>query len=410
MKTWRSPEILQGQLLWVSLAWAQYTAGTGVSNLEDTTTKLPHLESNYLLSLRDYLASTGGSLELKDDFVIAKQQDQDEFLMTVALDSKRFKPAQLKRINYCWMYINVLLVSGIATAKGDYIDSKMFLGEAQPMSTKHKVNQPKPNAKAWKQWRRLLLLITHTLPSLKLKTPMGQWLVQWNQLQCKWPFLFDASWDILLHHTSQGYTQHEKLWRDYDKNPSQGIIDPVISRQAGSTCQCHWIRSYITVAVGMATIGSTAGDRCNSTRNVFWFAPHNGAMGMETSLWCRILLWRATNSSPLRLLDVEISLQLTLVKLNSAELLEQHLLQLVVLQDEIFGVGFLKLWDQNEIYLVEPWEAVFACCCSNSHALIVICIHILTDSSASLNVVLYPMLLQPWLSSVIPRVPDLLLL
>ena len=101
MKTWRSPEILQGQLLWVSLAWAQYTAGTGVSNLEDTTTKLPHLESNYLLSLRDYLASTGGSLELKDDFVIAKQQDQDEFLMTVALDSKRFKPAQLKRINYC---------------------------------------------------------------------------------------------------------------------------------------------------------------------------------------------------------------------------------------------------------------------------------------------------------------------
>ena len=49
------------------------------------------------------------------------------------------------------------------------------------------------------------------------------------------------------------------------------------------------------------------------------------------------------SSSPLRLLDVENLLHLTLVKLNSAELLEQHLLQLVVLPDEIFGVGFLKL-------------------------------------------------------------------
>ena len=220
MKTWQSHETLQGQLLWVSLVWAQYTAGTGVSILEDTTMKLPHFESDYLSSLRDYLASTRGSLELKDDFVIAKQWDQDEFLVTEALDLKHFKPAQLKRINYCWMYLNVLLVSNIATAKGDYIDSHMFLGKAQLMSTKHKANQPKPNAKEWKQWRHLLLLLTHTSPRLKLKTPMGQWLVQWNQLWCKWPYLYDASRDVLLHHTSQGYTQHEKLWRDYNKNPS----------------------------------------------------------------------------------------------------------------------------------------------------------------------------------------------
>ena len=73
MKSWRSPDSLQGRILRVSLAWAQYNAGIGVSILEDTTTKLPHLESVYLASLQDYLASTGGLLELNGDFVVPKQ-------------------------------------------------------------------------------------------------------------------------------------------------------------------------------------------------------------------------------------------------------------------------------------------------------------------------------------------------
>ena len=67
-----------------------------MSILEDTSTLLPHLESEYLASLRDYLATTGGSLELKEDFVVPKQRDHNEFLMLVALNAQRFKPAQLK--------------------------------------------------------------------------------------------------------------------------------------------------------------------------------------------------------------------------------------------------------------------------------------------------------------------------
>ena len=151
MKTWRSPDSIQGKLLRVSLAWAQYIVGIGVSILEDTSTRLPHLESEYLASLRDYLALTGGSLELKEDFVVPKQRDHDEFLMTVALESHHFKPAQLKRLNYCRQYLNVLLVSDITTAKGNFIEPMMFSGQAKPAVTKHKVNQKKPSSKAWKQ-------------------------------------------------------------------------------------------------------------------------------------------------------------------------------------------------------------------------------------------------------------------
>ena len=232
MKSWRSPETLQGKLLRVSMAWAQYGAGIGVPLLEDTTTRLPHLESETIRSMREYLASVGGTIELQGDFVVARQRAQDDFIMDVAVASRRFRPAELKRINYCRLYLNVLLVSDIATAKGDYIDAMMYTGEANPVTTKHRVNQAKPNTKAWSQWRRLLLMITHNSPRLKLKKPLGQWLVPWFEMRCQWPFLYDPTTDHLFHYSPQGYTQHNKLRQDYDRTPAHAIETPVISRRA----------------------------------------------------------------------------------------------------------------------------------------------------------------------------------
>ena len=113
----------------MSLAWAQYCSGIRVSILEDTTTRLPLLESENLSSMRNYfyLASVGESLELKWDFVVTKQHAQDIFLMDVAMESQCFKPKQSKQVNYWRMYLNVLMLSNITTAKGDYINPLMFL-------------------------------------------------------------------------------------------------------------------------------------------------------------------------------------------------------------------------------------------------------------------------------------------
>ena len=130
------------------------------------------------------------------------------------------------------MYLNVLMLSDITTAKGDYINSLMFSGDAQPAVTKHRVNQAKPSDKAWKQWRRLLLMLTHNSPRLRLKKPLGRWLVPWSKMRCQWPFLYDPANDCLYHHSLQGYTQHEKLRCDFDRTPAQDVINPEISLRA----------------------------------------------------------------------------------------------------------------------------------------------------------------------------------
>ena len=48
----------------------------------------------------------------------------------------------------------------------------------------------------------------------------------------KWQFLYDASVDCLYHYTMHGYTQHEKLRSDYDQEPAQDIIEPMIPKWA----------------------------------------------------------------------------------------------------------------------------------------------------------------------------------
>ena len=57
-------------------------------------------------------------------------------------------------------------------------------------------------------------------------------MVPWDQLRSTWPFLYDPVSDRLFHNTSDGYTQHEKITLDYDKDPNQDIIHPVISPYA----------------------------------------------------------------------------------------------------------------------------------------------------------------------------------
>jgi hypothetical protein len=44
--------------------------------------------------------------------------------------------------------------------------------------------------------------------------------------------LYDAVNDKLVHHTPIGYTQHEKITVDYDKDANQTIIEPSIPDHA----------------------------------------------------------------------------------------------------------------------------------------------------------------------------------
>ena len=228
MKFWRSRTTTAGKLLRIAIAWAQFCAGIRSPILEDTSTKLPHLEAEWILSLRQFLQDVQGQLELDTPFVTQLQRQGDAFLMDVAIQSGKFKPIQLRRLNYCRLYLNVLLVSDVCNANGTELDPEAYHGSQPAVTTKHKVNQSCPNSKSWKQWRRLMYILADGSKHHRLRQPLGKWLVPADKLRKKWTHLHDGTSERLFCLTPMGYTQHNKLSVNYDKEPDQDIINPII--------------------------------------------------------------------------------------------------------------------------------------------------------------------------------------
>ena len=227
--SWRTPKTHSGQLLRIAVSWAQYCTGTGRSIFKDVTTPLPHLESQWLKSLRTYLKDINGWLEIGTNTVPELQREHDSFIMDAVLDpAAKFQPKEIKMVNYCRMHLRVLTVADIANAAGNRIDADMHNGEASAINTNsqwHHVHQKRPNKRAWCQWRRACRQLSK---SLALKVRLGAWTVPADRIRRRWHHWQDRTSDILCHFQEDGtFNAHVRLTHDYDDVPAaQGVELP----------------------------------------------------------------------------------------------------------------------------------------------------------------------------------------
>ena len=118
LKLWRSPATQAGELLRITVSWAQFCVGTSTPILQDVGSKWPHFKAKWLKALRNYLRDIGGKICFSENYVPTTQRNKDKFLMDLVLSSKKFGPAAMKHINYCRLYLNVILVSDITSPNG----------------------------------------------------------------------------------------------------------------------------------------------------------------------------------------------------------------------------------------------------------------------------------------------------
>ena len=131
--------------------------------------------------------------------------------MGTAIHSKKFGPTALRRINYCRMYLNVLLLSDITTPNGQHIDEAASMGNQDDFhrfETYDRVHQPKPNDKAWTKWRKCLNLLCNNSYHHTLKTPLGAWTVRPHDCAKDWESLYSPEEDVIYHSDAMGYSIH----------------------------------------------------------------------------------------------------------------------------------------------------------------------------------------------------------
>jgi hypothetical protein len=231
LKYWRSPS-QAGKLLRIAVAWTQYTVGTSISFLTDTTTPLPHMEVKWLKSLRDYLRYIQGTIQLDNKYIPGLERAHDHHIMDAILHSHKFTPQEIKQLNHCRLYLQAVTISDITTAKGDQLDPYFLRGNishpSSSVTTWHHVTQQRPNQSSWELWRLANRLWSRD--DTRLHQPLTTWLNPVSQQRRQWPVYATSSGIIYATLDTQEEQEYQRWrysihqWQAANTNDSPNLV------------------------------------------------------------------------------------------------------------------------------------------------------------------------------------------
>jgi hypothetical protein len=137
----------------------------------------------WLTTLWSFLNRANASLDIENHWLPTLARASNQMLMDLALQLT-FNYSQLRQLNACRLYLQVLTVSDISTADGCYLLPSACNGnkEEHRISKLQWPNSVRPTN--WSAWNRLL---QHIGTGDRLSTPLGQWLVDPHQ---QWSWFF----------------------------------------------------------------------------------------------------------------------------------------------------------------------------------------------------------------------------
>lgn len=92
-----------------------------------------------------------------DTGIPALQREHNSYIMDHVLNSNQYTPAEIRCLNYCQLYLNVVTVLDLVKPDGITLDSSFMEGQMSAQSirlAKYGVNQERPSQNEWRLWRR----------------------------------------------------------------------------------------------------------------------------------------------------------------------------------------------------------------------------------------------------------------
>jgi hypothetical protein len=175
LRHWRIHSTI-GKLMKCALAWIQLSLGVSFPLLERVHVSLPHLESKWFASLRRFLATIDAAIQLDNPEVPPTQREHDEYIMDLIMNARRFSNAEIRKLNYCRLYLQVVTLADVTKPNGVELDPNLLRGYPSLMSSKStllSVNQDRPSEKEWMLWRKANLIWSS--PDGTLLRPLGNW-------------------------------------------------------------------------------------------------------------------------------------------------------------------------------------------------------------------------------------------
>lgn len=114
---------------------------------------LPHMEVIWLASLRSFLSTIDASVLLDDPSIPQMQRAHDAYIMDLILESKKFSNAEIRRLNYCRLYLQATTLSDLSQTSGTSLDQSKLVGTPSLLSSvtvDMQVYQERPSQAEWR--------------------------------------------------------------------------------------------------------------------------------------------------------------------------------------------------------------------------------------------------------------------
>jgi hypothetical protein len=171
-----------GRLLRIGIAWFQEQVGVSFSILDNVQAILPHLESIWFKSLRQFLCSIHARLRLDEPAISKIQRLYDTHIMDIILNSNQFSSAEIRRLNYCRLYLEASTLSDLSHITWVRLDLSKLEGRPSLVSSithGSTIYQESPSAAEWALWKRANRLWSDDQG--KLFEPLGPWIIDKSQ-------------------------------------------------------------------------------------------------------------------------------------------------------------------------------------------------------------------------------------
>ncbi|KAI2493807.1 hypothetical protein MHU86_20730 [Fragilaria crotonensis] len=155
-----------------------------------------------------FLASINALLIIDDPGIPPLQRVNDRYVMDEILASQQFTPAQLRRLNYCRLYLQAVTLADLTVSNGCQLDHSKLMGTPSLYSSATQyvqINQDQPSKKEWKLWRKANQLWSDQ--DGNLHHPMGAW-THASTLQRNQHFAYLIHPRKLVLRQTQGYQVH----------------------------------------------------------------------------------------------------------------------------------------------------------------------------------------------------------
>ena len=136
------------------------------------------MESKWLASLRQFLASIDSSFQLDKEYIPQLQREGDAHIMDLILRNGQYTNEEVKRLNYCRLYLQAQSLSDLTTTDGYLLDATKLQGTPSLQSSRThqgEINQRRPAEEDWQLWREANGLWSDATG--RLYHPLGAWIL-----------------------------------------------------------------------------------------------------------------------------------------------------------------------------------------------------------------------------------------